>query len=284
MADLLRVVAAVQHAAPQHGSSGADNDASGVRATCRLLVDEPADGAWNMAVDEALLESAVAGAGPFLRIYAWRRPTLSLGYFQRYADAIEWRHAAGAANVPVVRRPSGGGAILHDRELTYSLVLPRSDRLAKSSRGLYSMVHEGLSAALRQSGIATQLCDRGPALCKHTQQSAEPFLCFLRRGEADLLYEERKACGSAQRRRAGAVLQHGSLILGASAHLPSIRGLDLGETADAIRVTLQNRTSAEIAARLGTALQQDQLSSEQRSRAEALVRTKHDSASWVERR
>lgn len=284
MADLSRRAAALPHAAPQYRSSGAPRDVGPVSATCRLLVDEPADGAWNMAVDEALLESAVAGAGPFLRVYGWRQPTLSLGYFQRYADALEWLQAAGAANVPVVRRPSGGGAILHDREITYSLVLPRSDRLAPSGRALYRLVHEGVRAALRQCGIATRLCESQVTARDNAQQSAEPFFCFLRRGETDVLCEGRKACGSAQRRRAGAVLQHGSLILAASSHLPSIRGLDLGEALDAIWVTLQSRISAQIAARLGTALQEVRLSGTQRSRAAAFVRAKHASASWVERR
>ena len=91
---------------------------------CRQILSEPTDGASNMALDEALLESAAAAGAnvrPTLRIYGWPRPTLSLGYFQRAADR-EMHEASGECDL--VRRPSGGGAILHDRELTYALVLP----------------------------------------------------------------------------------------------------------------------------------------------------------------
>src|SRR5512138_2930824 len=86
----------------------------------RLLRHPPAGGAWNMAVDEALAEAVGAGTSPpTLRLYGWERPTLSVGYLQREAAP-----AALAAEIPVVRRPSGGRAVLHDRELTYSLALP----------------------------------------------------------------------------------------------------------------------------------------------------------------
>jgi len=88
--------------------------------TCRLIVDRPAPGAWNMAVDEALLDAAVEQGVAALRFYQWSEPTLSLGYFQRHADRDS--HAA-SHDCTLVRRQSGGGAILHDRELTYSLTL-----------------------------------------------------------------------------------------------------------------------------------------------------------------
>src|SRR5687767_13677741 len=97
--------------------------------TLRLLIDPPASGAWNMAVDEALLASAAAGVAT-LRFYTWSQPTLSLGYFQHahQRDA----HAA-SRSCPLVRRASGGGAILHDRELTYSLAVPLRQRLGAQS-------------------------------------------------------------------------------------------------------------------------------------------------------
>src|SRR3569833_2236254 len=84
---------------------------------CRLIVDESRGGELNMAIDELLADAA----RPVLRFYAWRPATLSLGYFQAYAD----RHAhAASLGCPVVRRSSGGGAIVHDHEITYSLVVP----------------------------------------------------------------------------------------------------------------------------------------------------------------
>src|SRR5690242_18095105 len=95
----------------------------------RLLIDSAVDGPRSMAIDEALLESA-AGGGPLtLRFYQWSEPTLSLGYFQRYEDRS--LHPA-SLDCPIVRRPTGGGAILHDKELTYSLALP--GKLARSRR------------------------------------------------------------------------------------------------------------------------------------------------------
>src|SRR5688500_9559950 len=96
----------------------------------RVITDPPASGAWNMAVDEALLESAATGSVATLRFYEWHEPTLSLGYFQPAADREQ--HAASRA-CPLVRRASGGGAIVHDRELTYSLAWPLRDVRAKAA-------------------------------------------------------------------------------------------------------------------------------------------------------
>src|SRR5437879_11737154 len=93
--------------------------------TWRLLLDKPASGAWNLAVDEVLLDAVAAGAAPpTLRFYAWTPPCLSLGYFQPF-DVVDV-DGCWALGVDVVRRPTGGRAILHDRELTYSVVLPAS--------------------------------------------------------------------------------------------------------------------------------------------------------------
>src|SRR4051812_36941289 len=88
---------------------------------CRVLFDPPAEGAWNMAVDEALGEAAAETKIATLRFYGWSRPTLSLGYFQKHDERVAH---VGSAGCELVRRASGGGAIVHDRELTYSLALP----------------------------------------------------------------------------------------------------------------------------------------------------------------
>ena len=97
----------------------------------RLIIDPPLRGPWNMAVDEALLADDVETDAATLRFYRWSEPTLSLGYFQSYADRELHAASRGCA---VVRRQSGGGAILHDRELTYSLVLPPTNPLAQTPR------------------------------------------------------------------------------------------------------------------------------------------------------
>src|SRR3954447_24341632 len=100
---------------------------------CRLIIDPRAPGPHNMAVDEALLIDAAEHNTAALRFYSWNEPTLSLGYFQNYADRHQ--HAASLA-CAVVRRQPGGGAILHDRELTYSLALPTNHPLTKQNEKL----------------------------------------------------------------------------------------------------------------------------------------------------
>ncbi len=115
-----------------------------------LLLDPPAPGPWNMAVDEALLEAAAAEGQCTLRFYQWSEPTLSLGYFQTYAD--RWQHKASSHSA-VVRRSSGGGAIMHDLELTYSIAVPDRHPLAIDRLGFYQAVHKTLIATLAQWGI-----------------------------------------------------------------------------------------------------------------------------------
>src|SRR5688572_19512152 len=92
-------------------------------AELRIVFDPPASGPWNMAVDEALLHSTAEGGQATLRFYTWEEPTLSLGHFQTLAEREQ--HQASLA-CPLVRRASGGGAILHDIELTYSICLPQA--------------------------------------------------------------------------------------------------------------------------------------------------------------
>ena len=190
---------------------------------CRLIVDCTAAGAWNMAVDEALLAS-VSDDGPCtLRFYCWSEPTLSLGYFQPYADRE--MHAASRA-CPVVRRSSGGGAILHDHELTYSLIVPVNHALTIAPENLYLFVHRALCQALTEvAGIVPELL---PATSRthRTERLPEPFLCFQRRGPGDVVLDESKICGSAQRRRKQGLLQHGSVLLRTSSAAPELPGIE----------------------------------------------------------
>ena len=110
------------------------------------------------------------------------------------------------------RRLTGGGAILHDNEITYSIVLPGGHRLAGRRDELYQAMHGCLIEALAGFGAACAVCEGGAT----AKSAAEPFLCFQRRSPGDVLLGEHKICGSAQRRRNGAVLQHGSLLWRAS--------------------------------------------------------------------
>jgi lipoate-protein ligase A len=186
----------------------------------QLIVDPPSDGAWNMALDESLLHAAENEGMATLRFYAWREPTLSLGYFQQHADRA--LHSA-SVNCTLVRRASGGGAILHDKELTYSIALPRSHPLAKQPEPLYLATHNSLLAALAEFGVNAVLCQPGETIQR--APADEPFLCFQRRTFGDVLLGESKIAGSAQRRQRGAVLQHGSVLLAQSEFSPELPGV-----------------------------------------------------------
>jgi lipoyl(octanoyl) transferase len=184
--------------------------------SCRLIIDSPGEGAWNMALDEALLEGAQRDGVATVRLYSWSEPTLSLGYFQAQGERAQHR---ASENCVLVRRASGGGAILHDRELTYSIALPRRHVLARRPGELYDAAHESLNEALVELGVAATRF-AGPR-----QAGDKPFLCFQRREPGDVLGGEFKIAGSAQRRQHGAVLQHGSVLLGRSEFAPELPGI-----------------------------------------------------------
>lgn len=184
---------------------------------CQVIIEPAAEeGAWNMALDEALLRDSLAHHSCWLRWYRWREPTLSLGYFQNTEDDVDLRWQS----LPAVRRLSGGGAILHDREWTYSCILPSTHPLTDRPAEIYRLVHSGVINVLQRRGIETHL--RG----EHApSKPADAFLCFERGDPNDVLLGDHKFLGSAQRRRRGTVLQHGSLILQRSDHAPEVAGL-----------------------------------------------------------
>ena len=174
-----------------------------------------------MAVDEVLADSAAELGQCSLRFYQWFAPTLSLGYFQPFA--LREEHCA-SAELSIVRRASGGGAIVHDRELTYSLAVPVAHPLVSDAMRLYNTVHESLIATLAKWKIAAHRNVAPSGLPPHQ----EPFLCFVRRSPGDVMLSSAKICGSAQRRRRGAIVQHGSVLLQrspAAVELPGIAEL-----------------------------------------------------------
>src|SRR2546426_2444691 len=175
----------------------------------RLLVDAPAGGAWNMAVDEVLLDGVAAGTTPpTLRFYEWTPPCLSLGYFQPF-DVVDL-DGCRALGVEVVRRPTGGRAILHDRELTYSVALPAP--LLGHDAGIlpsYRRLSLALQAGLRRLGINVGLAPESETPTRAVHGPA----CFDRPSAHEILLQGRKAGGSAQVRRAGALLHHGSILI-----------------------------------------------------------------------
>ncbi|PQO25842.1 lipoate--protein ligase family protein, partial [Blastopirellula marina] len=140
-----------------------------------------------MAVDESLLESTADSQRATLRFYQWSEPTLSLGYFQKYAD--RWSHHE-SRDAACVRRASGGGAILHDAELTYSYCVPTADPRSTSVTGLFDLFHQSLIVTLAELGVTASICGK-PQKDPH----GDPFLCFERRSSVDVIIDGYKVCG-----------------------------------------------------------------------------------------
>ena len=170
-----------------------------------------------MAVDEAMLDAVGRGdAPPVLRLYRWSEPTLSLGYFQAFADVA--RQGPAVRALPVVRRTTGGGAILHADELTYALVVGCQTGHSQDASQLYECMHAvitaGVEALAGRRGVVTSADAHDQAgESASTTGRGKPFFCFARRSRYDLLAGADKLAGSAQRRTRRAVLQHGSVIL-----------------------------------------------------------------------
>lgn len=154
-----------------------------------------------MAEDEALLDRVIRSGGAFLRLYRWNPPTLSIGRNQ----AID-----GDYGVPVVRRPTGGKAVWHEHELTYAV----ASLIAHfgSLRNAYCEIHTRLAKALRSLGVDAGLAPYRPTV----RPSNGPTSCFAAPVGGEILVAGRKLVGSAQVRRRGAFLQHGSILLAGS--------------------------------------------------------------------
>jgi lipoate-protein ligase A len=187
-------------------------------AEWRLLHTDERDGATNMAIDEAVLEAVAAGqVPPTLRFYGWRPPCLSLGFSQPAAEVD--REACAQRGWDIVRRPTGGQAILHIDELTYSICAPQHEpRVAGGVVESYGRLAAGLLAGLRLIGLE-------PAQAKPAypeSQGGSGPACFDGPARYEITVElpdregemvPRKLVGSAQSRRLGGVLQHGTLPL-----------------------------------------------------------------------
>jgi len=250
-----------------------------------VWIDGPASGAWNMAMDQAMALHAAEQGCIILRVYQWASPTLSLGYFQSHDDRLA---IPGLDEIDCVRRETGGGAIVHDHEITYSVAVPRQlessmqwsrcqvsdptittpNSVKKSNLGhsesLYNAVHDravhwltGLgfdaktfSSLTNPEPMALATGANAPPIApamsinrhldgietglqraaKSSNVNPTSFLCFDRRSGVDIIVgsaeKNQKVLGSAQRRTSGALLQHGSLLLGPSAAVPHLPGLD----------------------------------------------------------
>ena len=170
----------------------------------RLLLTDPASGPENMALDEALMDRAGSTGEWVLRVYSWAVPTLSLGRHQGARAAYDPAMLAGAG-IAVVRRPTGGRAVLHDREVTYSVTGPAAD--AGPLRESYRRINRLLVDGLRSVGVEVEVA----ATTRVPRPDLSP--CFEEASPGELTAGGRKLAGSAQWREHGALLQHGSILV-----------------------------------------------------------------------
>lgn len=179
----------------------------------RLVRTGPLPGGMNMALDEVLLQEVSAGRSlPVLRLYRWRPETVSLGYFQR--NEVVNRAFCRSSGIDVVRRLTGGRAVLHSEEVTYAVIAGGGELFPPRVEESYRTIAEILRAALCSLGLAAELAPprregRGRAL---------PTACFEAAAGYELLCRGRKIAGSAQKRRGDFFLQHGSIPLELDPH------------------------------------------------------------------
>jgi lipoyl(octanoyl) transferase len=179
-------------------------------ATWRLITTPPGQGAWNMAVDESLLEFATRRASPpILRLYGWNPPCLSLGYAQPAADVDQ--QALAEHGWQLVRRPTGGRAILHTDELTYAVIAPDDEpRLRGNLLESYQRLSQALLYALQLLELPAQA---DGSLANLADIKSPNPVCFEVPSNYEITAGGKKLIGSAQSRRLGGVLQHGTLPL-----------------------------------------------------------------------
>lgn len=152
--------------------------------------------ALNMAVDEALLAAATV---PVLRFYRWRQPSLSFGYFGRYADVADQ-----ASEREIVRRWTGGGIVPHGMDVTYSVIIPAAHSFfERSSPEVYSALHEAIRHALESNGVSATLASSPSAKISEN--------CFANAVRADVMSADRKIAGAAHRRTRTGLLHQGSI-------------------------------------------------------------------------
>lgn len=176
--------------------------------TWRLIEDGPGDGALNMATDRAILEACGQGqVAPTLRLYSWRQPTLTIGYSQNGARDLD-RNRCRSLGIPVVSRPTGGRALLHDKELTYSLTAPiPHPRFPSNLRSAFQVVSQALLLSLGKMGIQGAMIANPRGVPVNGRSPS----CFSSLNHCEITVNNKKLIGSAQRRKSRSFLQQGSL-------------------------------------------------------------------------
>jgi lipoate-protein ligase A len=242
--------------------------------SCRLLPYAQADGPYNMAADEVLLQAATQGLAS-LRWYGWSEATLSLGYFQR--ERV--RHGdPRLAVLPYVRRPSGGAALVHHHELTYALALPAGRPWQSRDGSWLDHVHTLIAAALRELGVAAD------AARFRSSSDSINLLCFLQITPGDLVIGGDKVVGSAQRRQQGALLQHGAILIRSGPHAPMLPGICERTGYELAVAELSAAIERQIACQLRWHLVCSDWTAQERQAIEDLVKTRYGNDRWNRKR
>jgi lipoyl(octanoyl) transferase len=270
------------------------------RTIWRVIDHPPANGAWNMAVDEAILESVFQGhSRPTLRLYAWQPACLSLGLAQAFEEVNTQTLVENGWDV--VRRPTGGRAILHTDELTYSVIAPETDpRVAGGVLKSYLHLSQALLEALRLIGLNPEANEKEG----NTKAGKPNPVCFEVPSNYEITCNGRKLIGSAQARRKEGILQHGTLPLHGDLTriIDSLNFKDKGSAEKARTRLLAHATTIErelgwvpslneaneafihaFQSKLNLDLQHGKLSEAEKKRAIVLMTEKYAHPSWTER-
>ncbi|KIL38460.1 octanoyltransferase [Gordoniibacillus kamchatkensis] len=265
--------------------------------------------AENMAIDEAVLTAHSEGlVPPTVRFYGWAPATLSIGYFQK-ATELDFE-AIAAEGVGFVRRPTGGRAVLHDAELTYSIIVAESyPGIPANVTEAYRVLSEGLLLGFRGLGLDARMVQLASEEDKQAYASPGSAACFDSPSWYELVVEGRKVAGSAQTRHKGVVLQHGSILLDmdtdrlfrllrfSSDKVAERMKRSFSQKAVAINDVMralgrseiglpaaENAFRAGIAAALGVTLQDGALTPREEALAAELVASKYGTEEWNLRR
>ena len=255
-----------------------------------------------MAIDEAILQGMTSGAAlPTLRLYAWEPACLSLGYAQPVQDVDQ--QALVQHGWDIVRRPTGGRAILHTDEITYAVIGPQTEpRLSGSVLESYRCLSQALLSALRRLDVPAQ----SQMEAAQPSSSVKGPVCFEAPSNYEITVQGKKLIGSAQARRKEGVLQHGSLPLyGDLTRILQVlhfqEDTQAARAQSAARLLARATTVVEILGKpitwetaaqafidsfedeLNIAFVREELTTEEQARAAVLVREKYKQASWLER-
>jgi len=183
-------------------------------STWRYLDTSFSNGYENMAIDEAIFTRCQQGKlPPTIRFYGWTPPAVSLGYFQKAENTVDFK-ACERQGIDVVRRLSGGRTVLHDKELTYSLICPEGTLpFTTNILETYKTISECLISALKSLNLNVQWVTFRDKHSSSTHLHKKTASCFSSPSWYEITIEGKKICGSAQKRRGGVFLQHGSILL-----------------------------------------------------------------------